>query len=258
MIPSSFKKLWHSNRPQIIIFASVLLFLAIFTHNKIFLAGNDASRFAQIEALVDLHQTNIDGSKYSWTIDRVTLEGKDYSNKPPSISIVGSGIYFVLKNLFGWTFQKNEALLVYLLTLLIVGLSTAWLASRFYSSLEMHKNIQHNIRVLATIALATGTILTSFSTTFNNHTVAAALIFAAFCDAMAQKSFRTGIWISLALCVDVVPGALFIPFLALVLFNKKGRDGLVKYFSAVFIGGIVFVALNMLIAGHPLPPKLIT
>jgi hypothetical protein len=55
----------------------------------------------------------------------------------------------------------------------------------------------------------------------------------------------------------VVPGALFIPFLALVSFNEKGRDGLLKYLSAVFIGGIVFVSLNMLIAGHPLPPKLI-
>ena len=257
MNPSSLKKRWLSHRPQLIIFASVFLFLALFTHNKIFLAGNDSSRYAQIESLVDYGQTNIDQSKYNWTIDRVTLHGKDYSNKPPSLSIVGSGLYFVLKKIFGLTFQKNESLTIYLLTLLIVGLSTSWLAAKFYTSLELYKNIQSNIRILATLALATGTILTSFSVTFNNHTVAAALIFAAFCDAMAQKSFRVGVWISLAMCIDVVPGALFIPVFALILYHEKGRSGLCRYFSSVFIGGIIFVSLNFLIAGHPLPPKLI-
>jgi MFS family permease len=235
----------------------MFLFLALFTHNKVFLAGNESSRYAQIEALVDYHQTNIDESKYNWTIDRVTLNEKDYSNKPPSLSIIGSGIYFILKNIFGLTFEKNESLTIYLLTLLIIGLSTSWLASKFYTSLEIHKNIQRNIRVLATLTLATGTILTSFSVTFNNHTVAAALIFAAFCDVMAKKSFRAGIWISLAICIDVVPGALFIPVFALMLYYERGRSGLFKYFSAVLIGGILFVSLNMLIAGHPLPPKLI-
>ena len=257
MSPPTLKKLWLSHRPQVIIFVSVFLFLALFTHNKVFLAGNDSSRYAQIEALVDYHQTNINESKYNWTIDRVTLNEKDYSNKPPSLSIIGSGIYFVLKNIFGLTFQKNESLTVYLLTLLIIGLSTSWLATKFYTSLEIHKNIQHNIRVLATLALTTGTILTSFSVTFNNHTVAAALIFAAFSDAMAQKSFKAGMWVSLAMCIDVVPGALFIPVLALFLFYERGRNGLLKYFTSVFIGGILFVSLNLLIAGHPLPPKLI-
>ena len=257
MSPPTLKKLWLSHRPQVIIFVSVFLFLALFTHNKVFLAGNDSSRYAQIEALVDYHQTNINESKYNWTIDRVTLNEKDYSNKPPSLSIIGSGIYFVLKNIFGLTFQKNESLTVYLLTLLVIGLSTSWLATKFYTSLEIHKNIQHNIRVLATLALTTGTILTSFSVTFNNHTVAAALIFAAFSDAMAQKSFKAGMWVSLAMCIDVVPGALFIPVLALFLFYERGRNGLLKYFTSVFIGGILFVSLNLLIAGHPLPPKLI-
>lgn len=257
MSPPTLKKLWLSHRPQVIIFVSVFLFLALFTHNKVFLAGNDSSRYAQIEALVDYHQTNINESKYNWTIDRVTLNEKDYSNKPPSLSIIGSGIYLVLKNIFGLTFQKNESLTVYLLTLLIIGLSTSWLATKFYTSLEIHKNIQHNIRVLATLALTTGTILTSFSVTFNNHTVAAALIFAAFSDAMAQKSFKAGMWVSLAMCIDVVPGALFIPVLALFLFYERGRNGLLKYFTSVFIGGILFVSLNLLIAGHPLPPKLI-
>lgn len=257
MNPLSLHKHWFSHRPQIAIFVSVFLFLALFTHKKVFLAGNDASRYAQIEALVDHHQTNIDGSKYSWTIDRVTIDGKNYSNKPPSLSIIGSGLYFILKKIFGLTFRENESLAVYLLTLLIVGLSTSWLVSRFYISLEIHKNIRHDIRVLTTLALATGTILTSFSVTFNNHTIAAALIFAAFCDILAHKNFRAGIWISVAMCLDIVPGALFIPVFALVVYNERGKKGLLSYGAPVFFGAIIFVALNMFIAGHPLPPKLI-
>ena len=86
-------KTGNSPKPQlIVIFVAVFAFLALFTHNKVFIAGNDSSRFAQIEALVDYQQTHIDGSKYSWTIDRVTYKGKDYSNKPPSLSLVGSGL----------------------------------------------------------------------------------------------------------------------------------------------------------------------
>jgi len=84
----------------VFIFVAVFIFLALFTLNKVFIAGNDSSRFAQIEALVDFHQTHIDGSKYNWTIDRVTYNGKDYSNKTPFLSLVGSGLYFVLKKVF--------------------------------------------------------------------------------------------------------------------------------------------------------------
>jgi hypothetical protein len=50
---------------------------------RVFLAGNDSSCYAQIEALVYYHQTNINESKYNWTIDRVTIDEKDNSNKPP-------------------------------------------------------------------------------------------------------------------------------------------------------------------------------
>jgi hypothetical protein len=250
-------KLWASRRPRLIIFLSVFVFLALFTHHKVFLAGNDTSRFAQIESIVDYGKTTIEQSKYSWTIDRVTLDGKEYSNKPPSLSIIGSRVYFVLKKIFGLTFRNNESLTIYLLTLLLVGIGTVWLDVKFYSSLEMHQNIPRNIRNITTFTLAAGTLLTSFSVTFNNHTIAVALIFAAFCDTMSHRSFRAGTWISLAMCVDVVPGILFIPVFAIILAKEKGWAGLLRYVSAVSIGGILFLSLNLWIAGHPLPPKLI-
>ena len=121
----------------------------------------------------------------------------------------------------------------------------------------MHENIPNNSRLLVTLALAVGTILTSFSVTFNNHTMAAALIFAAFCDARARKGFRTGIWISLALCIDVVPGALFIPVFAIIMFYEGGRKNLIRYLGSVFLGGILFLSLDWLIIGNQLPPKLV-
>ncbi|MHB8880284.1 MAG: hypothetical protein ACYC69_02105 [Thermodesulfovibrionales bacterium] len=242
---------------SLLVFVLTILFLAPLTHHKVFKGGNDASRFAQMESLVDYGHTYIDESIYSGTIDRVRIGDKVYSNKPPVLSIIGAGAYYLLKKTGGITFAGNEAVVVYLLVMILVVIPTAWLVSLFYSSLEQYRDLSFRSRCLATLALAAGTILTSFSVTLNNHTVAAALLFAAFNSARQGQAVKTGVWSALAVCIDIVPGLLFIPYLAYRLYSLSGRRALARYCLLLSAGAAVFVAGNIWIVGHPLPPKLV-
>src|SRR5262245_54187671 len=153
----------HARWARISIFVGTLAFLACLTHDRVFRGGNDASRLAQIEALVDLGHTDIGASRYAWTVDRVTIGGKDYSNKPPALSLIGAGLYALLERGLGLSFARHEAAVIYLLTLILVGGSTAWLCTQFHEALAKHAALSERTRWLATTALVAGTILTSFS-----------------------------------------------------------------------------------------------
>ena len=121
---------------------------------------------------MDYGESAIDSSRYAWTVDRVTIDGRDYSNKPPLLSLFGAAIYFALNRIVGLDFAGNEGVVVYLLTLLLVAVPTALLAAVFWSSLALYQPIPISARLLTTVAVAAGTILTSFTTTFSNHPVA--------------------------------------------------------------------------------------
>lgn len=238
-------------------FLLTLLPLALLTHGSVFLAGNDASRFGQIEAMVDYGEPYLDHSKYRWTVDRVEIGGHVYSNKPPVLALAGAGAYAVLKRLTGWTFRTDEAHVVRALVLILVGLPTAWLVSRFYSALGWHRGISPRVRWLTTVALAWGTILTSFSVTLNNHTVAAALLFAALVDACRARPVRAGLWAGLTVCVDVVPGMIFVPVVLWIVRDLTGRDGVVRSVTALASCAVLFLTADLVTVGSLLPPKLV-
>jgi hypothetical protein len=239
------------------VFSLTLVLLSCLTHDTVFMAGNETSRFAQIEALVDYGHTYIDESRYRQTIDRVEIDGKRYSNKPPLLSVLGAGVYFLLKHGIGLTFASNQGAVIYLLTLILIGLPMAWLVARFDAALPIYPGIKPTTRNLTTIALAAGTILTSFAVTFSNHPVAAALLFAACQAAWSGRSLAAGVWLAALTLVDIVPGLVFAPFLGLVLRDAAGTKSLYNYIGALCAGAVIFVALNEWIVGYPLPAKMV-
>ncbi|HAF96337.1 MAG TPA: hypothetical protein DER10_08525 [Elusimicrobia bacterium] len=243
---------------KILVFFISLGVLTLFTHNSVFLAGNDASRFAQIEALVDYHHPYINESRYSWTIDRVTLNGRDFSNKPPFLSIAGAGVYYLLSRIPGVSFAGNEHLVVYLLTLLLVGLSSAWLAVKFYAATQKYFRPERRVQYFAAASLMFGTILTSFSVTLNNHTVAAAFLFAAFCAVIEEKAVKAGFWASLAFCADPAPGAIFLAVFSGMLRHSTKKGSLVRYLLSASLAPALFCASNLVITGSVLPVKMIS
>lgn len=239
------------------VFFLTLVLLAPFTHNTVFMAGNETSRLAQIEALVDYGHTYIDESRYRRTIDRVSIDGKQYSNKPPLLSVLGAGVYYLLKHGTDLTFARNQATVIYLLTFILVGLPVAWLVTRFDTALGASSAITPTARNLTTFALAAGTILTTFAVTFSNHPIAAALLFAACQAAWSGHSLAAGAWLAALTLIDIVPGLVFAPFLALIVRDTAGARSLYKYVGALGAGAVIFIALNEWIVGYPLPAKMV-
>jgi len=239
-----------------LVFLLTLGFLALLVHGRVFGAGNDASRFAQIESLVDFGQMPIEVSRYRWTIDRVTIAGHDYSNKPPLLFLFGAAIYAAIKGVAGLTFARNEAAVLYLLNLVLVALPTAWLVSLFHRSLLRRWGPQAPLS-LVTLALAAGTILTSFSSTLNNHTVAAAFLFAACEAAWSGNAMTAGCLIALVACIDTVTGLVFAPVLGLIARDTAGARGLRRFAGALAAGAAVYVAANLFVVDSPWPPKMV-
>jgi hypothetical protein len=238
-------------------FLLTFLPLSVLTHRNVFPAGNDASRFAQIEALVDYREPYIDHSRYRRTVDRVEIGGHSYSNKPPVLALAGTAVYAVLKTITGWTFRSHEGNVVRTLVILLVALPTACLVSLFYLALAWHPRISRLNRWLTTAALAWGTILTSFSVTLNNHTVAAALLFAAVVAACRGRAVWAGLWAGLTVCVDAVPGLIIVPILLWIVHDTAGRRGMARSLI-VFAGcAVLFLLADWIIVGSLLPPKLV-
>jgi hypothetical protein len=256
-------------RPRLtgaLIFLLSLAVLAPMVHRRAFQAGNDASRFAQIEALVDLGEGPIDGSRFRWTVDYVVIGGRIYSNKPPLLSLLGAASYLAIRGATGLTFARAEGTVIYLLNFLLAALPTAWLVTLFHRAAVRRWEAPGEgggagrvvgPAALATLALGAGTILTSFSTVLNNHTVAAALLFAACEAAWSGRALASGAWIALASCIDPVPGLVFAPVLAIMARDVAGARGLARYLAALAGGAVVFVAANLFVVGSPWPPKMV-
>ena len=139
---------------------------------------NEASRLATIESLVDFHTFIIDNSRFVWTIDKYFYQGHFYSDKPPILSIYGSFFYALLK-IVGISFSNQFGLTIFLMTILVVGVSTAIGMVYFYKTLKFLEIKENWIDVLLIIA-GSGTLLLPYSSVFSNHVVSASLLMAGF------------------------------------------------------------------------------
>jgi len=238
------------------VFLLALVPIALVTRGAVFLAGNDASRFAHIESLVDHGSASIERSHFSWTVDRAEIGGRIYSNKPPLLAIVGAALYAPLHAL-GYSFrEETRGIVVRLLTILLAGVPTAWLAAEFFRALSLHPGIGDGTRLLVTAALVFGTTLLTFSVTLAGHTVAAALLFAAFHDAARGGAARSGLLAGLAVSIDTVPALGIAPALLFIAARGSGRRAAVRFVLAFSAAVLVYVAANLATTGSPWPPKL--
>ncbi len=244
-----------------VVFLLALGLYAATTHRRVFSAGNDASRWAAIESLVDYGTASVERSRFAANIDRIRIGDREYSNKPPLLALAGAVIYAALKLLFGWSLAgAGAAKVLFWVTLLLVGVPSAWLVARFYAELGRFPELERSpqwLRWLLTIALGAGTLLFTFSTTLNNHTVAAALLFAACIAALDGRGFASGIAVGLAAAVDFLPGLGLAPVFGWMLLRGAARGALRRY--AVGLGCCLAIAgaANFATHGSLLPAKLV-
>lgn len=241
-----------------VVFLLALCLYAATTHRRVFIAGNDASRWAAIESIVDYGTASVEPSRFAANIDRIRIGGRDYSNKPPLLSLAGAAIYAALQALFGWTLAgAGAASVLYWVTLLLVGVPSAWLVASFFAVLGRFPALGPGWRGLLTVALGAGTLLFTYSTTLNNHTVAAALLFAACIAALAGRGFASGSAVGLAAAVDLLPGLGLAPVFGWMLLRRGTASALRRFAAGLAICVAIAGATNFATHGSLLPAKLV-
>lgn len=242
----------------VVVFLLALGLYAATTHRRVFIAGNDASRWAAIESLVDYGTASVEQSRFAANIDRVRIAGHDYSNKPPLLSLAGAAIYALLQALTGWRLAgAGAADVLYWVTLLLVGAPSAWLVARFFAALGRFQDLGRLWRALLTAGLAAGTLLFTFSTTLNNHTVAAALLFAACIAALDGRGLASGFAVGLAAAVDLLPGLGMAPVFAWMLSRGDRAKALGRFAVGLAVCAGIAGAANFATHGSVLPAKLV-
>jgi hypothetical protein len=196
------------------------------------------------------------------TIDKVLHPErlKFYSSKPPLLATLAAGEYWLLKELFGWsiTDQRWEVVRTILLTVnavpfLIYLILLARLLERFGGT------DWGRLYVLA--AGAFGTFLTTFATTFSNHTVATCTALFALYPALLIWSERkrcdglyllAGFFAGLTTCNELpaaaLAAALFVPLLV-----RSPLRALLAYIPAAVVPLAAFSLTNYLAVGQLRP-----
>ena len=85
-------------------------------------SANDRSRWCTVWSLTNGDGYKIDRAiaKPGWdTIDKVLSDGSFYSTKPPVLSTLVAGMYWLERAIFGWTLDDDTALVVRLLLVFI-------------------------------------------------------------------------------------------------------------------------------------------
>lgn len=160
----------------IFIAAAVVAGAVFLVKNNCTQCGIETSRLAVIQSVVDNGTFDITHSIFR-TPDKAFLDGRYYGDKPPLLTFLSMGEYYVLAKVFGITFQTHYNLVIYLIYLpyFLIGCSCAWL---FYLLLNRYagNSSTGKFRITAAILSVISTLVLSYSVTISNHVPSAALL----------------------------------------------------------------------------------
>ena len=211
---------------------------------------NDESRMGTIQALVESHTFIIDHTEFVSTGDKVFVDGHFYSDKPPLPAILGAMVYCPLYHL-GLRLHGGNSLSYYFITLFTVSLFWLLGTLAFFQSLKF-TGLDGERRLLAGVALSLGTIYFSWSTTFNNHEIAASFLAIGFCFLLKAKHENfgnrdlafAGTFLSLAGAADMPTGIFFAMFLVYVLRDSSLRKRVLFYLLPLVVTVLPTLAIN--------------
>ncbi len=247
-------------------------------------SSNDKSRWATVKSLVEdgtfvigqrviPHPTDSKqkyedqgiirkGGGYD-TVDKVlnpdTLEFT--SSKPPLLSVLVAGEYWVLKKCLGWSIDADRWLVVPTILLTVNVIPFAIYLLLLARLIECTGKTDFG-RILSFAAACFGTFLMTFSFTLNNHLPAAfAVLFAVYplLSAMAENRdmgplgyLVTGFFAALSFTLEL-PAASFLVGLAIPLLIARPRSTLLFFLPAALIPLAAALAANHAATGEWLP-----
>jgi hypothetical protein len=152
--------------------------------------ANDASRYATMIAIVEQGTYFLDAVPLAQrTMDKVQVDGRELSTKPPVLSTLGAALYAVLYRGLGLSFAHHEGVVV---TVIVAALCTAplLLLLWMFHALLRREGGRAELALGATALLGLGTLCFPFATILVNHLPSTTALFAAFFCARELRSGR--------------------------------------------------------------------
>lgn len=223
------------------------------------MSANDRSRWCTVWSLVERHTYRIDEiiEQPGWdTIDKVRHQGHFYSSKPPWLSTVAAGVYWVGKHVFGWDLLQQTRQ-VTRSVLLLLNLVPALIALALMCVMCERYARSDFTRAFVAFSAAFGTLVTAFVSTFNNHTIAASCvtiaIYALLTIVVDERGDRrhfalAGLFAALA-CMSELPATLFALATFGVLLRHNPRKTLTVFVPVALVPLLFFFVTNYLATG---------
>ena len=220
-----------------------------------------ASRIMTIRAMVEHHTLDINTVEGLKSIDKICYANACYSTKPPLLTIIGAGLYYIYYNILS---LKFSVLSYFLLSLSIIGGSFSLLLVLFYRALRCFRISEYH-GFLFTFSLGFGTLLFSYSTMFSNHVLSALLIFIAFYSVLKIELganikiyiFLAGLFSSFALATEILQGLIFLIVLFVYFLIKKETRKYIYFYILGALPAIIFYCLyNLQVTGNIFPAYL--
>lgn len=238
-----------------------LAIIGILTTLPIATSSSDMSRMANIQALVDLHTLSIDGTTFK-TIDKVFIDGHFYSDKLAMPALVGAIAYLPI-SMLGIELDAGINPAYYLITLLTV--KAFWLAGlmAFFGALRF-TSLTETKRLALTLALGLGSLYFTWSSTFNNHAMAASCVAIGFYFMLRARNgirvrsglFLGGLFFGLAGSSDFPIMAIYGAFFLYVVADPLLRRQVAAYLLPLLITVLPVLLVNYQISGSFVPVQL--
>lgn len=218
--------------------------------------ANTGSRYATIEALVDLGTYHIDKTHYVQTIDKYKVGEHYISSKPPTLPTIGAGVYWAYQKLTGKTIGRHEGDVVRTVSFFTGGLCHALFLIYFYRLSRLL--LERELAVLACMAGASFAYLgVAYATHINNHSTAAALAVTGLYYAVRirqRREARVWHWLIAGLVLGLLPaidlsGLAITALVGLYLLTHDWRRTLALFVPALLPGAALHLALTYHISG---------
>ena len=232
------------------------------------MSGNVWSRYMTIESIVERGTLAIDRSpmvRRSGTPDLAKYGDRLYADKPPVLSVLGAAIYAPLSfsglRIFGSPAEFATVNLV--LVSSVVGLASVLTLAWLRWLLQVTR-FRPWVSDLLTLGFGLGSPLLTYGVTFNNHSVAAGLLTAAFglvlledlgCPRVGRRRFLAGLLAGLAATIDLPAGGAMVMALGSWL-AIRARAVPWAFLAGAAGPALLHIAAQSMISGSPLPVEL--
>ncbi len=200
------------------------------------------------------------------TVDKVAIDGRIVSSKPPVLPLLMTGEYALLHHGLGWDLDKPEdrELIVLFMALTLMGVSWAVCLVFFALILDLFVDSPWR-RVSLLFGLAFATQLPGFAPQINNHTPAAAALMVALYFALgvatgkrapaAGRFFGFGFAGALVFALDM-PATIFVALAGLPLLFRFPRQAVTWGGAGLALPLVVHFGTNIHVTGSPVPVQM--